>query len=259
MGHSQGKFIWYELATTDTGAAKRFYGDVVGWGTEEYGGAGMTYVRWTAAGQAIGGLVPLSDEARKRGAPPHWVAYVMVDDVDATVALAKSLGGTSCVPAMDIPTVGRIAVIADPDGAVIALITPLGPDAPWRDDVPNLHVSWHELMTNDQEKAIGFYGKLFGWGKTEAVESPMGVYQMYGKHGHTLGGIGARPKDYPVPPHWLYYVKVPDLDAALARVAKSGGQVLHGPMTVPGGSRVAQCRDPQGAGFALHGVGPVPA
>ena len=91
------------------------------------------------------------------------------------------------------------------------------------------------------------------WQKTDAVESPMGVYQMYGKGGRTFGGMATRPKDYPAPPHWLHYVKVDDLDAALARVEKAGGQVLHGPMTVPGGDRVAQCMDPQHAAFALHG------
>ena len=105
----------------------------------------------------------------------------------------------------------------------------------------------------DAEAMARFYSQLLGWQKTDAVQSPMGVYQMYGKNGQTYGGIGGRPKDYPYPPHWLYYTKVADLDAALERVKKGGGEVMHGPMEVPGGSRVAQCKDPQGALFALHG------
>ena len=108
-------------------------------------------------------------------------------------------------------------------------------------------------MADDTEAAFRFYSELFGWQKTDAVTSPLGVYQMYGKNGHTYGGMGKRPRDYPAPPHWLYYVKVDDLDAALERVKKNGGQVMHGPMEVPGGDRVAQCMDPQRAAFALHG------
>ena len=81
----------------------------------------------------------------------------------------------------------------------------------------------------------------------------MGAYQMYGKAGRTFGGMMTKPKGYPAPPHWLYYVTVADLDAALARVKKSDGKVWNGPMDIPGGERVAQCVDPQGAAFALHG------
>ena len=76
---------------------------------------------------------------------------------------------------------------------------------------------------------------------------------MYGKDGRTLGGMATKPKNYPAPPHWVYYVKVDDLDGALARVKKDGGTVMNGPMEVPGGDRIAQCLDPQGAEFALHG------
>jgi predicted enzyme related to lactoylglutathione lyase len=120
-------------------------------------------------------------------------------------------------------------------------------------EATNGHFSWHELMAGDVEAAFRFYSQLFGWQKTEAIQGPMGTYQMYGKGGRTFGGMMTRPKDYPAPPHWLYYVKVGDLDAALGRVKAGGGQVLHGPMEVPGGTRVAQCVDPQGAAFALHG------
>jgi hypothetical protein len=114
-------------------------------------------------------------------------------------------------------------------------------------------VSWHELITSDHEAALRFYSQLFGWQKTDAIPGPNGTYQMYGKGGRTFGGMMTKPKDYPAPPHWLYYVKVADLDGALARVKKNDGKVWNGPMEVPGGDRVAQCVDPQGAAFALHG------
>jgi uncharacterized protein len=144
-------------------------------------------------------------------------------------------------------------VIADPQGATIALFKPQGPERPLPAETPNGHVSWNELVAADWESAFRFYSQLFGWEKTEAMPGPTGIYQMYGKGGRSFGGMMTKPKDYPAPPHWLYYVKVADLDGAIARVKRGDGKVLNGPMDVPGGDRVAQCVDPQGAAFALHG------
>jgi predicted enzyme related to lactoylglutathione lyase len=250
MSDSQGKFVWYELTTTDVKGAIRFYRDVIGWTTEPFGDA---YVIWKTGETGIGGLTA-SRDSEKPVATPHWMGYVFADDVDALTKKAQSLGAKTHVPPADIPTVGRFSVIADPQGAVIALFTPLPRESsPPPAEPADGHVSWHELMTDDPEAAFRFYAALVGWQKTDAVESPMGTYQMYGQAGRTYGGMARRPKDYPAPPHWLYYVKVGDLDGALARVKNGGGRVMHGPMEVPGGDRVAQCVDPQGAAFALHG------
>lgn len=253
MSDTQGNFVWYELMTSDVNAAVRFYKDIVGWGTQAFEGGAEPYLMWTAGGTPIGGVLPLTDELKKTGAPPHWIAYVTADDVDALTKKAESLGARTCVPPRDIPTIGRFSVIADPHGAAIALFKPSGAGMHRPAEVPDGHVSWHELVSGDLESAFRFYSQLFGWQKTDAINGPMGVYQMYGKGGRTFGGMMTKPKDYPAPPHWLYYVKVKDLDDALARVRNADGKVLNGPMEVPGGDRVAQCVDPQGAAFALHG------
>jgi predicted enzyme related to lactoylglutathione lyase len=253
MSNSQGNFVWYELVTNDVKGAIRFYEDVIGWGTQAFEGGDAPYTMWTAGGTPVGGVMPSQGDGQGAGAKPHWFAHVLADDVDALAKKAQSLGGKIEVPPRDIPTVGRFSIIADPQGAIISLFTPKGSGAPQGAEPANGHFSWHELMAGDMEAAFRFYSQLFGWQKTQAIESPMGVYQMYGKDGRTLGGMATKPKDYPAPPHWLYYVKVADLDGALARVKKDGGQVMHGPMEVPGGDRVAQCTDPQGAAFALHG------
>jgi uncharacterized protein len=253
MSDSQGTFVWYELMTNDVNGAIKFYKDVIGWGTQTFEGGESPYVMWTAGETPLGGVMTLPEEAKKMGAPPHWIAYVTADDVDALTKKAESLGAKTHVPPRDIPKVGRFSIIADPQGAVIALFKGSGPEMAPPAETTDGHFSWHELMAGEQEAAFRFYSQLFGWQKTEAVPSPMGIYQMYGKHGRTFGGMMTRPKDFPAPPHWLYYVKVNELDAALGRVKKSGGQVMHGPMEVPGGDRVAQCMDPQGAAFALHG------
>jgi predicted enzyme related to lactoylglutathione lyase len=254
MSDRQGNFVWYELATTDVNGAIKFYKNVIGWGTQAFEGSDPPYTLWTEGTTQVGGVMTLPAEAKKMGAPPHWLAYVSADDVDALTKKAASLGAKTYVPPTDIPKVGRFSVIADPQGAVLALFKGLGPEMPQSTEATRGHVSWHELHAADGEAAFRFYSQLFGWQKTDAMDmGPMGIYQMYGKGSRTFGGMMSKRKDDPAPPHWLYYVKVDDLDGALERVKKGDGRVLNGPNDIPGGDRVAQCADPQGAAFALHG------
>ena len=252
MSKTQGHFCWYELVTNDVNGAIAFYKNVIGWGTQAWEGGESPYVMWTADGKPLGGVMPLPPDASKTGMPPHWFAHVTVDDVDATAKKAESLGGKIVVPPEDIPTIGRFSIISDPQGATISLFKPLGEAMTEPPGPTNKHFSWHQLMAMDQEAALRFYSQLFGWEKTDAVQSPTGTYQMYGRNGRTYGGMVNKPKDDPLPPHWFYYVVVDDLDATLARVKKAGGKVTHGPMPVPGGDMISQCLDPQGAIFALH-------
>jgi predicted enzyme related to lactoylglutathione lyase len=250
----RGRYYWYELLTTDMEPAKSFYTQLIGWGTQQWEGAGgdQPYTMWTNGATPMGGMMPLPEEARKAGAPPNWLGYVLVPKVDDTLAQVKKLGGQVKVPAMDIPTVGRMGVFSDPQGAVIAAFTPLEvqPGGP-----PGLgEVSWNELATSDPVAAFSFYEKIFGWKKTEAMDmGEIGVYQMYTKEGgeYPLGGIFKRPKEMPVSA-WLYYFKVKDVHDSVEKVKKLGGKVLNGPMEVPGGDFILQCMDPQGAAFALH-------
>jgi uncharacterized protein len=250
----RGRFVWYELMTKDPKAAQEFYKEVVGWGTAPFEGAGRPYTMWMRGEAPLGGVVDLPEEARKAGAPPHWLAYVGTPDTDATAREVEAKGGKVLVPPMDIPTVGRFAVLADPQGAVFAAFKPAQEPAA-AEASPRLgDISWHELATTDPEAAFSFYAALFGWKKTEAMDmGPMGTYQMYGRPGGpTLGGIFKKPAEMPAPPHWLLYAMVDDVHRVIEVVKKRGGQVLNGPMEVPGGGWIAQCLDPQGAAFALH-------
>ena len=145
--------------------------------------------------------------------------------------------------------------VQDPQGAVLALYTPAG-EAPGHDGETGIgEFSWHELATTDHAAAFDFYSALFEWTVVEAMDmGPGGMYQMYGRlSGQSLGGMFNKPAGTPGPPaFWLYYVTVPDVNAAVERVTQLGGQMLNGPMEVPGGDITAQCMDPQGAAFALH-------
>ncbi len=252
----QRRFSWYELMTTDPKAAQDFYTNLLGWGLQDFN-AGMNepYVMWTRDNQPLGGVMRLPDEARKMGAPPHWLAYVDVAGVDATVEQAQQRGAKVYVPPTDIPGGGRFAVLADPQGAVFGVVSSAQP-APEPEEPPRPQVgefSWHELATTDHGAAFGFYNTLFGWEKGEATDmGPMGLYQVFGRRGRPLGGMFNKPAQMPAPPHWLLYIRVPDVDKAAERVKALGGRILNGPMDVPGGDRIVQGMDPQGAVFALH-------
>ena len=252
-----GQNVWFDLMTTDLEGAKSFYTAVIGWTTQPFPDADPTkpYTMWVAGDEAIGGVMELPREARSHGAPPHWIAYTTVDDVDATVTKAKELGGAVYTGPMDIPSVGRFAVLADPQGAVFAVFKPLeATDAP--SDAPG-QFSWSELNATDYEAAWSFYSTLFGWKHRSSMEmGPGETYFMWtDAEGKTKGGMSNLAKQMNVPSHWLHYVTVADIHQTLERIKDKGGKILNGPMEIPGDDLIAQCLDPQGAAFAIYAHG----
>ncbi len=248
----RGRFLWYDLMTSDPAAAQTFYGKVAGWGLQPLEDPNMPYTMFTRGEVPIGGSMQLPDEAVKMGAPPHWIAYIGTPNVDKTVERALSKGARTYVAPTDIPNIGRFAVLADSQGATIAFYSSSNQQPP--EHPPELgDISWHELAAADAAAAFDFYRDLTGWEKTSEQDmGPMGLYRMFGRQGHPLGGMFDKPADMPAPPHWLLYVRVADINAAAATVTANGGKVLNGPMEVPGGDWIVQCLDPQGAAFALH-------
>ncbi|NIM48263.1 MAG: VOC family protein [Gemmatimonadales bacterium] len=248
----RGRFVWHELLTSDMDAAGSFYRQLIGWGTAPWEGGGELYTTWTNNDQPVAGVMRLPEDDANAGVPPHWMVYIHTPDLPATVQQAKDLGGHLLHGPMDIPAVGSFAVLQDPQGAVFAAFTPA--EQPGREGPVEIgEFSWHELVTTDYDKGLAFYHALFGWQRTEAISmGVMGTYQMYGRGGPSLGGMYNMPADEPAPPHWLLYVKVDDVTRAAEKVKTLGGQVLNGPMEVPGGDMVAQCIDPLGAAFAIH-------
>lgn len=261
MGEFHGRFVWYELMTTDAAGATSFYGDVVGWTPEDTGMSGTTYTMLKAPDRPVAGLMALNDEMKAAGARPGWVGYIAVDDVDAAAEQVTAKGGTIHRAPGDIPNVGRFAVAADPYGAVFCLFRgspdmPAPPPAPM--GAPG-HVGWHELMAGELEGAFAFYSGLFGWQKAEAMDmGPMGIYQLFTTGGaDATGGMMTKPEQIPAC-FWLYYFAVEGtIEAAVERVKSGGGQVVNGPMEVPGGAWIIQALDPQGVLFAV--VAPPPA
>jgi uncharacterized protein len=250
-----GQFIWHELLTNDSEATIDFYGHVIGWATQAYdfqGQEGPPYTMWLAGGVPVGGVMQIDRQTMGEMAP-GWTGYVHVPDVDAVLRQVRALGGSVTTEPMDIPTVGRMAGLVDPQGASFWVMTPIAGSEPMPEPPELGSFSWNELATTDFSAAFDFYRRLFGWKQWDDMDIGGGMtYRMFGHGEQMYGGIYNKPSDMPAPPHWLYYVKIGDIDAALDRVRERGGQVLNGPDEVPGGDRVAQCLDPHRVGFGLH-------
>lgn len=256
----EGDFIWYELMTPDADGAKAFYDAVVGWdigaeGPPEYGGYRMI----GSNGGSAGGVLPITDEMQQHGARPIWLGYLHVQDVDAKLASIEAGGGRTLMPANDIPNVGRIAMVADPQGAPFYIMKPIPPEG--HENEPSTVFSptdqgrcaWNELSTRDPVAARRFYGDQFGW-TTEKFMSmgEHGEYRFIDHHGLTLGAIAGTMGDQLS--HWRFYFRVPSISTAKNVIEAKGGKVIAGPMEVPGGDHIVIGIDPQGAEFALVGA-----
>jgi uncharacterized protein len=254
-----GQFVWYELTTPDVDGAIKFYPKFTNWGTQPFD---KDYTVWTTRGQPLGGIFRLTDEMKANGVPPNWMPYVEADNVDATVAKAKSLGATVIVGPDDIPGTGRFAVVQDPQGATFGVYRSSNPQpgAAWDGTPVESRFSWHELMTSDHVAAAKFYGALFGWNRLGEMDMGNGqMYYMFGRGPKMFGGMFTTPSEMAgMHPFWLCYIYVKDVARAVTIATKAGATVVRPQMDIPGGS-IAILADPQGAGIAVHQQSAAPA
>jgi predicted enzyme related to lactoylglutathione lyase len=254
-----GEFIWYELMTPDAEGAKAFYDAVVGWSFGESAAEYQGYRMINAPGGGFaGGVLPLTAEMQQHGGRPAWLGYLYVENVDQAVSAIEAAGGKSLMPAADIPNVGRIAMVADPQGAPLYIMKPNppadNPDAESDVFSPDKvgRCGWNELQTSDTDAARRFYGDQFGWGSDEYMDmGEMGYYRFWDHNGRRIGALFDASNGQP--PHWRFYFRVPSINAAKETAEQKGGTIHMGPHQVPTGDWVVIGSDPQGAEFALVG------
>ena len=258
MGNPAGSFIWYELMTPDPDTATTFYAAVVGWRISPPDARRTDGKDYRMIGRSdglhAGGVLKITPDMG--AVPPVWLAYIGVPNVDATVAAIAADGGAVHLPPMSIP-VGRIAMVTDPQGVPFYVMTPVPPPG-----VPDAtsdvfdrsapqRVNWNELTSSDLAASKAFYAKHFGFEFNETMDmGPMGDYCFIDHGGETIGAMMQKPEQVPVG-MWNFYIRVPAIDAAVAKVNELGGQVFNGPMEVPGGDWIINGMDPQGAPFSL--------
>ena len=245
-----GRHVWSELLTTDVKGAQAFYDKVIGWTSGQSPNMpGYTEFK-RSGGSSVAGLM----ERPKEMPMSIWAMYIAVPNLEDAAAEFKRRGGATASDVITVPTVGRMQMVKDPQGAGLYIIqlesTEVSPD---RD--PEIgEASWVELMTTDAPAAMTFYQELFGWQPSEAMDmGPDGKYQMFNRGSRMIGGMMKKPAQLAqMPPFWTIYFRVDNIDAAVDRLKAGGGTVTNGPLEVPGGDRIVNAVDPQGAGFSLH-------
>jgi predicted enzyme related to lactoylglutathione lyase len=253
--HIPGSFCWFELATTDQSAAKRFYQALFGWDVQDSPiGPDEFYSSFKLQGRDVAAAYTLRAEQRAAGVPPNWMAYVSVDNADAMARRAAELGGTLLAPPFDVMDFGRMSVIREPTGAVFAIWqskTHIGTGIRNEDGT----AVWADLSTPDQARGGKYYADLFGWkmveGKSELPAKP-GQYYHIMNAGEFIGGVPpSEHRDPKMPAHWLIYFSVADCRAAVDKAKLLGAQLIYGPIDMEGVRTFAVLVDPQGAAFAI--------
>jgi predicted enzyme related to lactoylglutathione lyase len=247
-----GKVVWSDLVTEDLAAARRFYGQLLGWTFEDTTGpAGQKYVIARSGGTYVAGLVPV--QTRADGVRlSRWLPYVSVADVDAALRQASTAGARIALAARDVG-IGRVAVIIDPEGAVIGLArSSIGdPEDTATTPAAGRRV-WTELVSNDPGKAAGFYGSVVGF-QARTIERRGGEYTMLANNGTDRAGVLRNPTaDWS--PVWLTSFGVSDPAAAAMRAESLGGKVLLAPSSEVREGTMAIVADPSGALVVLQQV-----
>jgi predicted enzyme related to lactoylglutathione lyase len=250
--HAPGTFCWPELSTSDPIAAKKFYTGLFGWQIKDQDmGPQGVYTIFMHNGNDVSACYKMDEGQAKTGMPPYWGSYISVENADAAVAKAKTLGGTVLMEPFDVMDFGRMAVITDPQGATFCVWQAKKHIGVTLYGEPNT-LGWTQLNAKDTAVAKKFYTALVGW---QTQDNPMpdvgGQYTTWLKADGPAGGMMALPPGTPAPPHWLPYFAVTSVDGTAQKANSLGATTYVPPMDIPGIGRFAVFADPQGATFAV--------
>ena len=243
-GYAHGDFSWVDLCTEEPDQAKAFYSALFGLSFhDELEGSQMVYTLGLKGDKPVLGLLEKPQHMREMGIPNVWETYITVDNADEALAKVAPAGGTPMGPVMEPSGAGRMAVVADPTGAVVVLWEALGQDGAALKSEHGTQC-WNELISSDVDKALAFYSEVLGWTPVPLdMEGSVGIML----NGEMIGSAGSRPTPG-IPSHWAVYFAVDDCDATAEQCRELGGQVIVSPMDTPPG-RMAQLLDDAGAVF----------
>ena len=255
-------FSWVDLATSDATAAKEFYCNLFDWTALDLPTGESPYSMLSLGGDNVCALWEMNDQMKGQGVPPHWQSYISVENVDAMAQRAAKLGGTIAMPPFDVMQAGRMAFIADPTAATVALWQKKDHHGADRVNEPGTFC-WNELMTRDAAAAEKFYTELLGW-TTVHSPGPLGGEYIEFRNGERQAGgmLQIRPDMGGMPSHWGVYFAVADCDAALKKATALGAKAMMPPVDIEGVGRFSaragsagrhvQRDCPLGAGTLTH-------
>lgn len=261
MTYPHGLMSWTDISLPDPEAGKSFYTQLFGWDAEDqFDPAGnYLYTMFRQDGADVAGMGALPPEMQRAGIPPMWQTYISVDNVDDAVETITSNGGAVVMPTMEVMTSGRMAIVADPEGAVVSLWEAGDHIGAGAFDGEG-QLCWNELNVRDSEAARDFWGKTMGWTFSRHGDDRMEYWVIeLDKSGvpnvaedNLNGGILTMDENFPedLPAHWMVYFRVADTDAACAVITDLGGSVPVPPFDTPAG-RMAVINDDQGGTFML--------
>jgi len=243
-GYPEGVPCWVDLATTDVDSAIDFYTELFGWRFETPDTDSIPYWMAYQRGLTAAGVGPAPE-----GEPfSAWTTYLAVSDADAIGARIAATGGRMVTNPVDVLEAGRLAVAADPTGAVFGI---------WQSgehrgaQIVNEHgaLNWNELQTSDVETAIAFYEKVFGY-THRVTEGGSGDYVVLAVGGRDVAGVMASPAP-DIPNNWGVYFAVDDASAARETTRAAGGSATTETIEVPDVGTFAVLSDPTGAAFTV--------
>ena len=243
--YEPGTPCWVDLAEPDLDATARFYSELFGWQAVDQGPDMGGYRICTLRGAAVAGIMP-----QQQGAPPSWITYICVTDTDVTAKAVTAAGGHVILEPIEVHNTGRMALCADPAGAVFGLWQPRPFAGAELVNEPGT-VGWNELTTREPAAVVPFYRAVFGWEADTQQSGPL-CYTEWKSDGRPVAGMMPMDDRWPAdaPAHWMTYFLVDDTDATVAKAGELGGSVIVPASDIPPG-RFAVLADPQGAMFSV--------
>lgn len=248
--HHRGKFVWFDLVTTDVAGARRFYGELLGWTFEQTGTDQDAYTLATVAGAPVAGIARRPVAAKQQQAS-RWVSFISVADVTAGARQVTASGGRLLIPEQVVAGRGTMVVLADPDGAPFGLIDSVSGDPP--DVMAEVgEWIWAVYQSPDAGSAAAFYQDIGGYEVIDDDRFPGTPHFLLAADGYTRASLAEIPPErLELRPAWLYFVRVSDIKASLAQVVRLGGKVLVETRPEALNGRIAVITDPGGAPLGL--------